>query len=338
VPVSALLYRPQEQAPGKRGARRQRACCSPAPLRHRQAASGICWCLDLALHGLVVLAIDPWGQGERFQYAAPGHQGTLVPGGTFEHSYTGLQCFLTGSTVARYFAWDSVRGVDVLAALPEVDPARIGVTGNSGGGAQTTLLMMADARLAAAMPCTFISSVLSIYDTGQVLDGEMSAAAPLGLGLDHADLLANFAPQPPAGRGAIPRLLPHRSHSGAVEAPGQSTPAMSATSNPADCGRHHAYSEELSERAVRFFFPASWTPRSGSRRGHPDAPGARPGVQPHRPALPGSNRHPRVYELNREFLSPSPFRRAGERRGSARAGGRVGGNARAGHHAHPARY
>ena len=57
-------------------------------------------CLDLALHGMVVLAIDPWGQGERYQYPSPAGSSPLVPAGTFEHSYGGLQCLLTGGGVA----------------------------------------------------------------------------------------------------------------------------------------------------------------------------------------------------------------------------------------------
>src|SRR5262245_43077523 len=80
VPVSALLYRP----PGGGGPR-------PAVLflsghhetaKHHPEYQRVC--LDLALHGLVVLAIDPWGQGERFQYAVPGAEAPQVATGTFE--------------------------------------------------------------------------------------------------------------------------------------------------------------------------------------------------------------------------------------------------------------
>src|SRR6185503_13692802 len=103
---------------------------------------------------------------------------------------------LAGRGVAAYFAWDSVRAVDLLASLPDVDPTRIGGTGNSGGGAQTVFLMLADDRLAAAMPCTYITTLSHFFRTGQPLDAEMNQAGTLGLGVDHADQLLGFAPKP----------------------------------------------------------------------------------------------------------------------------------------------
>ena len=108
---------------------------------------------------------------------------------------------------ARYFAWDAVRAVDVLAALPEVDAARIGATGNSGGGMQTMLLMMADERLAAAMPCTYITGCRSSSARGR--RWTRSCASPLpGAGIDHADLLAGFAPRPLLVGGAAYDYFP----------------------------------------------------------------------------------------------------------------------------------
>ncbi|WP_127580098.1 hypothetical protein [Paenibacillus koleovorans] len=43
-----------------------------------------------------------------------------------------------------------------MLTRPEVDPARIGVTGNSGGGTQTAMVMICDPRVATAAPATFI--------------------------------------------------------------------------------------------------------------------------------------------------------------------------------------
>ncbi|HSA39016.1 MAG TPA: acetylxylan esterase, partial [Mycobacterium sp.] len=45
--------------------------------------------------------------------------------------------------------WNSLRGLDVLCALPEVDPARIGATGISGGGAHSLFVGLADDRVRA---------------------------------------------------------------------------------------------------------------------------------------------------------------------------------------------
>ena len=74
-------------------------------------------CLDLALHGLVTLAIDPWGQGEREQYTRPVRKAAA---GAPRHLRALLQRRAVPPhrrwRVCRYFAWDAVRAVDLLAA------------------------------------------------------------------------------------------------------------------------------------------------------------------------------------------------------------------------------
>ena len=49
-----------------------------------------------------------------------------------------------GQALARYFIHDGMRAIDYLVSRPEVDPDRIGATGCSGGGTQTTYIAALD--------------------------------------------------------------------------------------------------------------------------------------------------------------------------------------------------
>ncbi|MBI3947622.1 MAG: acetylxylan esterase [Armatimonadetes bacterium] len=153
-------------------------------------------CASLAENGFVALLMDPIGQGERFQYWDPATQQRLIGGCTTEHTHSGLQHVLTGGSVARNFIWDGIRSVDYLCSRPEVDPARIAVTGNSGGGTQSCFLMLAEPRLAAAAPCTFVTSLETYLKTGQPQDGEQIVRGAIAFGPDHDDYLRAMAPKP----------------------------------------------------------------------------------------------------------------------------------------------
>ncbi|MFM7752697.1 MAG: alpha/beta hydrolase [Opitutaceae bacterium] len=153
-------------------------------------------CQTLVQAGLIVLSQDPIGQGERFSYYESETRQALIRAGTGEHDYAGVQARLVGDQIARYFLHDSMRAVDYLLTRPEVDPARIGVTGNSGGGTQTSLMMLADPRLAAAAPGTFIMSRAAYQWTGQPQDAEQNWWGFTSAGYDHEDILLAMAPKP----------------------------------------------------------------------------------------------------------------------------------------------
>ncbi len=152
--------------------------------------------LNLVKKGFVVFAMDPIGQGERLQYYDPAQRRSLVGGPTTEHSYLGKQCFLAGSSAAHYFTWDGIRAIDYLVSRPEVDATKIGVTGISGGGTQTSYIAAFDERVVAAAPTCYITSFQRLLESIGPQDAEQNFNGGLRRGIDHADLLEVRAPLP----------------------------------------------------------------------------------------------------------------------------------------------
>ncbi|MGH9340375.1 MAG: alpha/beta hydrolase [Acidobacteriota bacterium] len=152
--------------------------------------------LNLVGKGFIVFAMDPIGQGERLQYYDPQVQRSLVGGSTAEHSYLGKQCFLVGSSAAHYFTWDGIRAIDYLVSRPDVDPDRIGVTGISGGGTQTSYIAALDERVLAAAPANYICGFHRLFQSIGPQDAEQNFNRGIAHGIDHADFLEIRAPKP----------------------------------------------------------------------------------------------------------------------------------------------
>jgi Dipeptidyl aminopeptidases/acylaminoacyl-peptidases len=108
----------------------------------------------------------------------------------------GVQCLLTGDNIARYTISDGIRALDYLLSRKEVDPKRVGVTGNSGGGTLSTYLAAVDDRLQVAAPSCYITSWKSLFTLLGPQDAEQNLSPWLNLGFDFPDFIYAFAPKP----------------------------------------------------------------------------------------------------------------------------------------------
>jgi len=151
--------------------------------------------IALARVGIAALCYDPIGQGERSQVlsaeGAPVHAGTTV-----EHHLVGTGSILVGRGTATYRAWDGIRALDYLASRDDVDAARLGMTGCSGGGTLTSYVMALDDRVACAAPACYVTTFQRLLDTIGPQDAEQVIHGQLRFGLDHPDYLLMRAPRP----------------------------------------------------------------------------------------------------------------------------------------------
>jgi dienelactone hydrolase len=149
----------------------------------------------LAKNGIACLNYDPIGQGERMQLLdAQGKP--AVKGSTAEHTMVGTNALLVGWSAASFRIWDGIRSLDYLAQRPEVDPARLGCTGCSGGGTLTSYLMALDERIVAAAPSCYLTSLERLFATIGPQDAEQNITGQVAFGMDHADYLLLHAPRP----------------------------------------------------------------------------------------------------------------------------------------------
>ncbi len=130
--------------------------------------------INFARQGYIVFTYDMVGYGDSTQLT---------------HGFGGQREELWGISLAGLQLWDSIRAVDFLCSLPEVDQERIAATGESGGGTQTFLLMAVDGRVKVGAPVNMVSAHMQ--------GGCLCENAP-GLRIDtfNVELAALAAPRP----------------------------------------------------------------------------------------------------------------------------------------------
>lgn len=188
--------------------------------------------INLARQGYVVFAYDMVGWNDTMQvphgFAGPREELWLI--GTL-----GLQL------------WNSIRVVDYLASLADVDPNRIGATGASGGGTQTFLLAAIDDRIDYSAPVNMVSFIMQ--------GGSRCENAPLlRVGTNNVEIAALFAPKP--------QLLVAATGDWTVNTPDEEFPAVRRIYSLLDASSNveyqqfdspHNYHEDSREAVYRFF-------------------------------------------------------------------------------------
>lgn len=150
-------------------------------------------CVQLARMGCVVFHYDMIGYADsqqiteeiahRFAKQRP-EMSTTADWGLFSpQSEAHLQSVMGLQT------WNSIRALDFLLELPDVDPARIAVTGASGGGTQTFILCAIDPRPTVAFPAVMVSTAMQGGCTCE-------NASLLRIGTGNVEFAALFAPKP----------------------------------------------------------------------------------------------------------------------------------------------
>ncbi|HIK90428.1 MAG TPA: acetylxylan esterase, partial [Planctomycetes bacterium] len=145
-------------------------------------------CVQLARMGCIAFFYDMTGNCDSMQIGHRPDKSDHLD--TSEHwGFLSVQAELRLQNMMGLQTWNSVRAIDFLLELSDVDSKRIGVTGASGGGTQSMIIAAIDDRITAAMPCVMVSTSMQ--------GGCTCENAPLmRIGQGNIDIAAAIAPRP----------------------------------------------------------------------------------------------------------------------------------------------
>lgn len=177
--VTGNLYRPKNVSGKHPAVLLPHGHWSYGRLENQQHNSGPLRAAHFAKLGFVAFTYDMVGYNDSLAIShkyAP-HKERLVRESLWGVNLLGLQL------------WDSIRAIDFLETLPDVDAERIGCTGESGGGTQTFLLTAVDDRIKVSAPVNMISSTMQ--------GGSLCENAPnLRIDTNNLEIGALAAPRP----------------------------------------------------------------------------------------------------------------------------------------------
>ncbi len=172
--VTGNLYRPVNRAGPFPGVLSPHGHWTYGRLQHDELASVPGRAINLARQGYVVFSFDMIGYNDSYQV---------------DHNFHSAQAELWSFNVLGLQLWNSIRALDFLESLPEVDPKRLAVTGASGGGTQTFLLAAVDDRVRVSAPVNMVSAHFQGGDNCENVAG-------LRLDQSNVEIAALAAPRP----------------------------------------------------------------------------------------------------------------------------------------------
>jgi dienelactone hydrolase len=186
----------------------------PLMLRHQDHYyGGLAWANELARRGYVVLVHDTFTFGSRRvrwadvpanirnsqTEANPEADEEIQRYNQWAASHEHLMAkslFSAGMTWPGVFVYDDRRALDYLASRPEVDPARLGCCGLSGGGLRTVMLTGADERIRCSC-CVGMMTTWRDYLINKCYTHTWMCYVPgLSRDLDYPEVLGLGAPNP----------------------------------------------------------------------------------------------------------------------------------------------
>ena len=148
-------------------------------------------CISFARQGMVAFSYDMVGFNDtHFPDSLSPNSGAKRPFYQVHRQFgTNYTDELWGISLMGLQTWNSIRALDFLESLPDVDKKRLACTGASGGGTQTFMLGAIDDRLAALAPVCMVS---------HTMQGGCSCENAPGLRVEYSnmEIAAAAAPRP----------------------------------------------------------------------------------------------------------------------------------------------